>query len=35
MFHTNLSKLLDLIGSRGDIKGKFSKNIQYSSSQKP
>ena len=30
-----LSKSLNLIGWRGYIKGKFSKNIQYSSSQKP
>ena len=30
-----LSKSLNLIGWRGNIKGKFSKNIQYSSSQKP
>ena len=34
-FKRFLSKLLNLIGRRGDVKGKFLKNIQNSSSQKP
>ena len=34
MFHTTFVQSLNLIGWPGDIKGKFSKNIKYSSSQK-